>query len=280
MADTATPAGTAARRPSTLGAYRAVLSARLRGQRSYRANFVTDLVSSALVGLVELAEVWLLFHNVGVIGGLDFAQVLLVFAIADLSFSCAQLAFGHVDRMPAFLRAGSLDVLYLRPQPVLLQVVTSDLQIRRLARAAVGVAALVVALRVNPVHWDAGAVALLAVTLVAATATHAAMLVWAGGLQFFLLDASELTNAFVYGGRYAASQVAAVWPSPLVLVFGFLFPMATTSYVPALRLLEEPGPAWLPTSLAWWTPLFAAWMWGFALWSWRAGIRHYQGGGG
>ena len=77
--------------------YRAVLSSRIRSQRSYRANFTIDLVSSLLVGIVELAEVGVLFLNVDRLGGLEFTQILIVFGLADLAFSVADLAFGHCD---------------------------------------------------------------------------------------------------------------------------------------------------------------------------------------
>ena len=267
-------------RPSTFTAHRAVLASRMRSQRSYRTSFALDLLSSAVIGLLELAEIWVLFHNVPVIGGLAFPAILLVFGITEIGFSLAQLVAGHVDRMPTFLRAGTLDVLYLRPQPVLLQVLTSDFQLRRLARATVGVGALVVALRVTHIDWGPAKVALLALTLVTAFVTHTAMVVAAGGAQFFLLNGAEATNAAVYGGRYAATQPASVWPTPLVLVFGFLFPMALTGYVPTLNLLDLPGPTLLPSWLAWCTPVFALTTCCIAALSWRLGIRHYQGGGG
>ena len=49
--------------------YRAVLGSRVRAQRSYRASFRLDLASSLLVGLVELAEIWVLFRSAGTLGG-------------------------------------------------------------------------------------------------------------------------------------------------------------------------------------------------------------------
>lgn len=122
--------------------YRAVLASRARSQRAYRASFALDLGSSALTGLVELAEVWVLFSNVTALGGMRFNQILLVFGLADLAFFLAGLSFGHLDALPDFLRAGTLDAFYLRPQPILLQLITSDVSLRRLARAAVGAAAL------------------------------------------------------------------------------------------------------------------------------------------
>jgi len=263
-----------------LAAYRAVLGSRMQSQRSYRVSFAVDLASSLLVGVVELAEVWVLYRSVDRIGGLDLAQVLLVFGIADLCFSLADLTFGHCDRMPTYVRAGTLDVFYLRPQPLLLQLVTSDISLRRLARAAVGVTALATGLALTDVPWGARTVFVLALALISGYVVFAASFVSAAGLQFFLINGAEMTNAYVYGGRYAASQPASVWGRPLKMVFGFFFPMAFTAYLPVVTLLALPGSPWLPAWLGWCAPLAAAWSVLFAAWCWRAGVRHYQGGGG
>ena len=260
--------------------YRAVLASRMRSQRSYRANFAIDLSSSLLVGVVELAEVWVLYHNVDRLGGLDFAQILIVFGLADLAFSVADLAFGHCDNLPTYLRAGTLDVFYLRPQPLLLQLITSDISLRRLARAVVGFTALIAGLVAADVDWSPTAVLLIVVSLLSGVATFAAMFVWAAGAQFFLIDGAEATNAFVYGGRYAASQPASIWNRPLRAVFVFFFPMAFTAYLPTVTLLGLPGSEWLPGWLGWCAPLAAIWTWAMALLAWRLGVRHYQGGGG
>ena len=260
--------------------YRAVLASRARSQRTYRANFAIDLASSMLVGVVELAEVWVLFTNVTALGGMRFNQILLVFGLADLAFSLADLSFGHLDTLPDYLRAGTLDAFYLRPQPILLQLITSDISLRRLARAAVGAAAMGIGLATSGAQWDPRTVALVALGLVSGYATFAGLFVWAAGLQFFLLDGSEMTNAFVYGGRYAATQPASVWSRPLKLLFGFFFPMAFTAYLPAVTILGLPGTAWLPAWLGWCAPVAAIWSWLLGLLFGRGGVRHYQGGGG
>jgi ABC-2 type transport system permease protein len=269
-----------ARLAAWLRPYRVVLASRVRSQASYRANFYLDLVSSLLSALVELAEIWVLFRAVTRLGGLEFHQILLVFGLADLAFSLADLVFGHCDNLPTYLRAGTLDVFYLRPQPLLAQLITSDITLRRLARAAVGLTALGAGLALNDIAWNLSSVALLVIALVSGCATFAALFVWAGGAQFFLVDGAELTNAFVYGGRYAATQPASVWSRPLKVLFGFVFPMAFAGFLPTLRLLDLPSPPWLPTWLGWCGPLAALWAWIMALLFWRWGVRHYRGGGG
>ena len=260
--------------------YRVVLAARARSQTSYRANFALDLVSSMLAAVVELGEIWVLFRSVTHLGGLEFHQILLVFGLADLAFSLADVAFGHCDELAVYLRAGTLDVFYLRPQPLLAQLVTGDITLRRLARAAAGLVVLAAGLALNDIPWGVTSVGLLALALASGIAMFAALFVWAAGAQFFLVDGAEMTNAFVYGGRYAATQPASVWSRPLKALFGFAVPMAFCGFLPTLRLLGRPGPDWFPTWLGWCGPLAALWAWGMALAFWRWGVRHYQGGGG
>jgi ABC-2 type transport system permease protein len=256
-----------------------VLASRVRSQRSYRTSFTVDMFSSFLIGLAELGEVWVLFRTVDHIGGFSLAQVLLVFGLADLAFSLADLVAGHVDSLPTYVRAGTVDVFLLRPQPLLLQLVTSDISLKRLARAAVAAGTLAVGLAINDVPWSAATVALLALALVSGAATFTALFVTAAGLQFFLINGAEMTNAFVYGGRYAATQPANVWSRALVVVFGFVFPMAFTAYLPVSALLGKEG-GLLPSWLGWCAPVAALWAWGLALACWRWGVRHYRGGGG
>ncbi|WP_245665511.1 ABC transporter permease [Nocardia sienata] len=260
--------------------YAAVLRSRIRAQRTYRLSFAGDLVGATLVGLAEFAEVWVIFHQAKVLGGLDLDAALLLFGLSNLAFALAQLVFGHLDKLPNLIRLGQLDVYHLRPQPVLLQLITSDFSLRRLARATVALVVLSVGLVRNEIDWSAGSVALIALTVVSGTILFGGLFVVAAGCQFFLIDGAEMTNSFTYGGSFAATQPASVFPTPLKVLFCVAIPVAFTAYLPTLALLELPGPAGLPSWLAWWAPLAAAWVWILAWAMWRVGTRHYQSGGG
>lgn len=257
-----------------------MLASRVRAQRSYPAGFALDVLGSLLVGLVELGEVWVIFANVRVLGGLDFPAILVVFGLSNLTFSLADLFVGHLDTLPSYIRAGTLDAFYLRPMPVLSQLITSELDLRRIARIAVGAAALAAGLSTSHVGPDVDNVVMLVTAVVFGTAIFAALFVCAASLQFFLVNGAELTNSFTYGGLYAAAQPASVFPGPLKLVFGYLVPVVFTAYLPTLALLDLPGPAGLPSWLAWLLPLAALWAWAVAVLLWRWGTAHYQGGGG
>ncbi len=265
---------------SRLAAYRAILGARLRAQTTYRRSFALQLVGNLAQGGLDFVEVYVIFHNVRVLGGLDFRASILVFALANLSFALADATAGSLDEVPRLIRTGTLEVLMLRPLSVIGQVVTTDLALRRLGRASTATLVLAVALRVNPIDWTPARAALLVAAPVAGTAVFVALFVLAGAVQFWLTDGAEVTNAFTYGGNYAASFPAAVLPLPLRAFFSFVIPTAFVGYLPALALLGLPGPAWLPGSLGWWSPAVAVLALGTASLTWRSGVRRYTGAGG
>lgn len=192
--------------------YLAVLRSRVKAQQVYRLSFATEVFSAFLIGLVEFGEVWVIFHNVGTLGGLDVDAALLLFGLSNTSFALAQVAVGHLDSLPSMIRMGTLDAYHLRPQPLLLQLVTSDISLRRLARAAVAVIVLGIGLWRNDIDWGIAPVTLIVITLLSGIALFCGLFVCAAGLQFFLIDGAELTNSFTYGGSFAAMQLGLCVP--------------------------------------------------------------------
>jgi ABC-2 type transport system permease protein len=261
-------------------AYRAIVGSRLRSQTSYRASFGLDLLGSVGVGLLEAAEIYVIFHNVDALGGLGVGPALLVFALANLSFALAGVVVGHLDELPTYLRSGTLDAMLLRPLPVLTQLITSDVSLRRLGRAAVAVVVLVIALPLAVDDWTFGAGVMLALAPLTGAVIFGSLFVAAAGAQFWLVEGSELTNAFTYGSSYVAAYPASVLHVAVRSFFTFVVPAAFTAYLPTLVITGQPGPAGLPAWLGWCTPLAAALAVAASLAIWRAGLRHYSGAGG
>jgi ABC-2 type transport system permease protein len=260
--------------------YRALIGSRVRSQLSYRTSFGADVLASFASGVAEFVEIYAIFHSVPQLGGLDFGGSVLLFGLATLGFALGDLVAGQMDGIPAFLRAGTLDVMLVRPLSLLGQLLSTDVSLRRFGRASTGVVALVAALLVVDVSWTPARLALLLLTPLTGAALFAAVFVLAGAVQFWLLDGSEVTNAFSYGGAYASQYPAALLSLPLRLVFTFVIPASFVGYLPTLAILGLPGPPGVPTWLAWWTPAVAVLFWLLTLGAWRLGVRHYTGGGG
>ncbi|GAA2618397.1 ABC-2 family transporter protein [Dactylosporangium fulvum] len=259
--------------------YLTLVALRMRAQTTYRGSFAIEVVASVGATVSGLLEIYVIFANVPVLGGLTFEAALLVFALGHIAFSLADLVVGHLDTLPSYLRTGTLDAFLLRPLPVLVQLVTADLSLRRLGRTAAGSVLAAVALARSDIRWDAADVALVALTVCSGTAIFAALFVCAAAVQFWLVDGTEFTSSFTYGGNYAAQFPASVYGVPLRTLFTFVVPAAFAAYLPVLTLLGLPAPGGLPPWIGWCTPVAAAAVWVVALLGWRAGLRHYTGTG-
>jgi len=260
-------------------AYRVLIGSRLRSQTAYRRSFAMDLMAGVGVTAISFAEIAVIYSNVNLLGGLNFAATVTVFALAHICFTLADMMIGHLSNLPTYVRAGSLDAFLLRPLSILGQLATSDISLRRLGRTGSGLILLAWALAGYGVHWSPAKVVLLVLAIGSGTAIFAALFVCGAAVQFWLIEGGEFAAAFTYGGHYAANYPASIYTLPLRLFFTFVVPSAFVAYLPVLVLLNLPGPSGLPAVLGWCGPLMAVVSWIVASVLWRAGIRHYTGAG-
>jgi viologen exporter family transport system permease protein len=265
--------------PTVLGAYAAVVRSRVRAQASYRGSFAMEVFGQVVLGFVDFAEIYVIFTRVRSLGGFDFGEVSLMFGLAATGFALADLAVGHVERLPAYVRTGQFDAFLLRPLSAFGQLVTSDFSLRRVGRLAQALGVLAVALTVVDVDWTPARLLLLVVTPVAGTVVFAAVFVATASVTFWLVEGQEFANAFTYGGNYLATFPNNVFATVVRRFFTFVVPAAFVAYLPTLALLGRDDPGGLPGWLSWCGPpvAFAAALAAGA--GWRAGLRRYVGTG-
>ena len=196
------------------------------------------------------------------------------FALADLSSASS-------TRSPPCCGSASSRRCWSGPMPLMVQLVTSDFQLRRLGRALVGVVhARGGAARWLDVDWTAARCTCCWSPRSPAARSTARCSPLAGGIQFWLVDGAEFTSSFVYGGGYAGQVPGSVLLTGPRTLFTFVVPATVTGYLPALLILGLPGPA-VAAGLAGLVRRrsFAAWAWLLAGLAWRSGLRQFTGAG-
>ena len=253
---------------------------RIRSQATFRASFLADLAGQVLIVGTEFLELWVILSQVSTLGGMTLPQVAVVYGLGALAFGIADMLFGEIDGLSSAIRSGKLESLLIRPVPVLLQISSLDLSLRRIGRILVGLAMFVTALGIAGFQPTVATVALAILAPPAGALILGALFTLAGALQFWLVDGREFANAFTYGGNYVATTPGAVFALPLRAFFTFVVPATLIAYAPTLALLDLPGPLLVP-AWAGWAGLPAALLaWIVAGTAWRAGVRRYTGAGG
>jgi ABC-2 type transport system permease protein len=259
--------------------YRRILVSRVRSQLAYPVSFALDALAQALAQAIELVVIVVVFGQVRSLDGFERDEVLVLYALSGIAFGLADLAVGQLDDLPRWIRTGEFDVLLARPLGALAQLVTSDLQLRRLGRVAVAVLVLGLVVaegEIAPTPWNA---LLLISTPVLGAVIIGSIWVATCSVSFWVIEGREIANAFTYGSTLTTAYPITVFGPWLRRVFCFAVPSAFVAYFPTLALLDRPDPLGLPHALRYAAPLVAVAAVAVAALIWRTAVRRYQGAG-
>ena len=217
----------------------------------------------------------LMFRRMGAVGEWSMERILLIYALALTSFGMAESLCRGFDTFPwRMLQSGDFDRLFLRPRNLALQVAGSVFNIHRLARAGIGLAAVIWALGRLGVSSSIYTVTMLTTALWGGTLMYAGVFVLSSGIAFFTIKALDwiyiLTNASYQVTRIPMDYM----PTILKRAFTFLLPVLFISYYPAAAIC-----GWEGGSLGWLALPMGALFLALSIVVWRFGVRHYQSTG-
>lgn len=262
-----------------LRAYRLIAGMWVRSSLTYRTSFLITALGNLLVTGLDFATILLMFSRVHSLGGWRLPEIAFLYGLSATAFGIADLVLGSMDVLGARIRDGSFDTLLVRPAPVLAQIGADHFALRRLGRITQGVLVLGWSLYAVDVVWSVAKVLLVPVMLVSGAAIFCALFVAGAAFQILVQDASEVQNAFTYGGTTLLQYPPTVFGKDLVRGVTFMLPLAFVNWVPASYVLGRPYPLWLPQGAAFAPPLVAAVCCALAGLAWRAGLRSYRSTG-
>ncbi|WP_206776048.1 ABC transporter permease [Streptomyces sp. DSM 110735] len=251
----------------------------LRSTMAYRASFAMTAFGNFAATSFDFVTIMLMFSRVEKLGGWTLPEVAFLYGLSGLSFGLADLAIGSMDRLGRRVRDGTLDTLLVRPAPVLAQVAADKFALRRLGRVTQGALVLGWSLAELDVDWTAPKLILLPLTVVSGFGIFCAVFVAGAAFQFVAQDASEVQNAFTYGGTTLLQYPPTVFGRELVRGVTFVLPLAFVNWLPACYVLGRPYPLRLPAWVAFAPLPVAVGCCALAGLAWRAGLRSYRSTG-
>ena len=262
------------------GIYRHLVAARIRSQLQYRLSFWLNLVGNVLITFLDFAAILVLFNRIDALGEWSVAEVALLYGLSAIAFALTDLVIGHLDLLPTMVRSGDFDLVLIRPLGSLFQVVASDFSMRRIGKALQGAAVLAYALVALDVDWTIGRVALLPLAIAAGVVIFAGIWVTFATITFWLVDSTEVANAFTYGGNFLSSYPVNIFSGWLWRLVVFVVPLAFVAYFPALYILGKEDALGLPRALQFASPLVAVACALAGATVWRFAVRRYRSAGG
>jgi viologen exporter family transport system permease protein len=124
------------------GVYARIVASRIPSQLAYPGSFALDVASQVIGQSIELVAILVIFTQVTTLGGFSAGEVVLIYGLAATAFGLADLAVGQVEALPEYIRTGEFDVMLLRPLGALGQLLSADVQLRRVGRVGSGLVVL------------------------------------------------------------------------------------------------------------------------------------------
>ncbi|MEO5710243.1 MAG: ABC transporter permease [Nocardioidaceae bacterium] len=251
----------------------------IRVSWTYRTSFVVLTFSSLVITGVDFVAIVIMFTNVDSLGGFGLGRIAFLYGATAVCLGLADLVVGNVERLGRHVRMGTFDAMMIRPVGVLAQVCANEFALRRLGRIAQAVFIFSWSLTVVHVDWNPARIAVAVSMVVSGSLIFGALFVLGATFQFVSNDASEVANAFTYGGNTMTQYPLTIYPSEVVKTLTFLVPVGFVNWYPALFILGLPDPFGLPSALQLAGPLAAAVLCILAAVAWRHGVRHYRSTG-
>ncbi|WP_241266188.1 ABC transporter permease [Streptomyces boncukensis] len=251
----------------------------VRSTLAYRTSFAIVAAVSFVTTFLDFAAIMIMFAHVDALGGFSLPEVAFLYGTSSVAFGLSDLLLGNLERVGARVRDGTMDVLLLRPVPVLSQIAADRFALRRLSRVTQGGLVLGWALLRLELDWTPLKALMVVMMVVCGAAIFGSVFVAGAAFQFFAQDAAEVQSAFTYGGTTLLQYPPTIFAKDLVRGVTFVVPLAFVNWLPALRVLGRDDPLALPGWVDFAAPAVALLCCALSGLAWRAGLRAYRSTG-
>ena len=218
----------------------------------------SNTTASFLLTFIDFIVVLVLFSHFEVLDGWTLQEIALLYGLSGIGIAIADMLIGHIDMIHLDIRSGQFDVVLLRPAGTLLQVMSSDLALRRHRSRRPGDRRARLRARRRrhrigrPCAWCSSPVGAVCGALI-----FGATFVLGACLTFWTVGSGEMTNAFTYGGNTMTSYPLNIFGPWLRRTLAFVIPLAFVTYFPGLYLLDKPDPLGFPRAFQLLAPVVA-----------------------
>jgi len=250
------------------------VSVAVRCVMAYRGSFFLGLFSRFLVAFCGLIALGFLFSGFSHIKGYTYVDVLLCYAVIEMSFAIAECISSGFASFAAQIRRGGFDTILVRPRSTVLQVLGAGFELERAGAMISALFAMGIGLYVHPAALTPMRMVTLLMMVIGGTMVFVGLFMLGATICFFAIEESSALNLFTYGGRDHGKYPIDVYGKSLFRFCTFVIPYTLVQYYP-LQLLIGRSDCWYYMLYPLGAVVFLAACYAF----WRFGVRHYTSSG-
>lgn len=242
----------------------------------YKANLIIGIVAFIFTQVTSLFTLFILVGTVPSIDGYTMYHVGFLFGLSNLAVGLDHLLTDKLWTVAYFeVKSGKMDHMFLRPLPILFQVIASEVQLEALGELIVGIALLILCgVKLN-LSTSVGAVLVVILGIVCAAIIISSFKVLVASLAFKFKRSGPLLQ-FIYNFSNYAKYPLTIFPKAIQFILIFIIPLGLCLFYPFENLFEMKHNPWLLSlAIVGITALFSA----ICIFVWSKLVKTYESTG-
>ncbi len=256
--------------------YLTLAKSSLMSKLVYKANVIIGVLAFLFGQVTSLVTLYVLVSAVPEIDGYTIWQVGLLFGITNMAVGIDHLLTDRLWTVAYFeVRMGRLDHMFLRPLPVLFQVVASEVQLEALGEIIIATALIAFCAGNAGISGGATAIALVILGIICAAIIISSFKVLVASLAFKFKRSGPLLQ-FIYGFSGYTKYPMKIYPKFIQAILTFVIPLGLCLFFPFEALFTPPeNPLLLALAMLGFTGVFAT----LCIFVWSKMIKLYESTG-
>lgn len=242
----------------------------------YKANLIIGIVAFIFTQVTSLFTLFILVGTVPSIDGYTMYHVGFLFGLSNLAVGLDHLLTDKLWTVAYFeVKSGKMDHMFLRPLPILFQVIASEVQLEALGELMVGIALLILCGVKLDMSTSVGAVLVVVLGIVCSAIIISSFKVLVASLAFKFKRSGPLLQ-FIYNFSNYAKYPLTIFPKAIQFILIFIIPLGLCLFYPFENLFEMKHNPWLLSlAIVGITTLFSA----ICIFVWSKLVKTYESTG-
>lgn len=211
----------------------------------YTANALIGIVAFLLMESASLFTLYIIVRAVPSIDGYSIWQIGFLFALTNMAVGLDHFFTDRLWDVAYYeVKQGKMDHLFLRPVPVLFQVIASRVQLEAIGELIVGVAMLILCGSHLTLATGVGGILLALLGVIAAAVIISAFKILVASLSFAFKRSGPLLQ-FIYNFTGYVKYPMKIYPKFIQGILTFIIPLGLCIFFPFENLFAPVSHPWL-----------------------------------
>ena len=242
----------------------------------YKANVIIGIIAFLFTEATSLFTLYILVSSVPSIDGYSIYHIGLLFGLTNLAVGIDHLVTDRLWTVAYWeVKSGKLDHMFLRPVPVLFQVIASEVQLEAFGELIVAIALICLCGSKLCIVGGLGAILIVILGILCAAVIISSFKILVASLAFKFKRSGPLLQ-FIYNFSGYTKYPMKIYPKVIQAILTFIIPLGLCLFMPFENLFAPVyNPLILCSSMIGFTAFFAA----ICIMCWNKLVKQYESTG-